>query len=506
MSFARERWEELDSRRDGILDRARQCAELTIPSLLPPEGHEEEHDLPTPYQSLGARGVNNLASKLLLALLPPGNAFFRLDMDDRLAEALGEKQEQVEKGLRKLENRVVKSIEEGTLRSTLFLALKHLIVTPGALVYLPKKGGARMFRIDQFCVLRDADGTVREIVVKEQIHPTSLDEQTREACKVIIDKDGTKQVKPVDVFTHIKLEDGRHVWNQEINDLEVPDSKGSVKADESPWIALRWQGSVGDDYGRPLVEEYLGDLRSLEGLSKAIVAFSALAAKIIFLRKPNSQINAEEMANAESGDIISGDIEDISALILEKYPDFQVTKATLDDLTLRLSHAFLLQSGTVRDAERVTAEEIREMAQELEDVLGGVYTVLTQELQLPLVKRILSVMKSKGEFPKLPKVKGQDAIKPIIVTGFDALGRGHELNRLRQMIGDIGAVKPAALEMFRDEWLIEMFAIGHNVDISDALKSDEDMQAEQQQAMVQDVASKAAGPVAGQLAKGMTEN
>ena len=30
-----------------------------------------------PYQGIGARGVNNLASKLSLALMPPNSPFFR---------------------------------------------------------------------------------------------------------------------------------------------------------------------------------------------------------------------------------------------------------------------------------------------------------------------------------------------------------------------------------------------------------------------------------------------
>ena len=68
---AQSRYEELKEDRQHFIDRARECSELTIPSLLPPEGFNQSSELYTPFQSVGARGVNNLASKMLLLLLPP---------------------------------------------------------------------------------------------------------------------------------------------------------------------------------------------------------------------------------------------------------------------------------------------------------------------------------------------------------------------------------------------------------------------------------------------------
>ena len=37
---------------------------------------------PTPWQSVGAKGVTTLASKLMLALLPPQTSFFKLQIDE----------------------------------------------------------------------------------------------------------------------------------------------------------------------------------------------------------------------------------------------------------------------------------------------------------------------------------------------------------------------------------------------------------------------------------------
>ena len=52
---------------------------LTIPSLLPPEGYTEDDQLPQPYSSVSARGVMNMASRILSAMLPLNDApFFNL--------------------------------------------------------------------------------------------------------------------------------------------------------------------------------------------------------------------------------------------------------------------------------------------------------------------------------------------------------------------------------------------------------------------------------------------
>lgn len=240
----------------------------------------------------------------------------------------------------------------------------------------------------------------------------------------------------------------------------------------------------------------------------AIVGFSAVAAKIIFLVHHNSSTSIDDLAVAETGDFVQGALKDIEVLQLDKYADFRVSRDVLQDLVLRLSHAFLLQSGTVRDAERVTAEEIRAQAQELEDVLGGVYTVQSQELQLPLVRRIISVMETAGKLEKLPKDVG---VEPTIVTGFAALGRGHELNRLRGFFMDVAnTFGPEVLAQYvKLSDTIKQFALSHNVDVEDVIKSDDEVLAEQQQRLQQQVAAKmaenAAGPAAGQAVKGVSD-
>lgn len=502
MATAKERFEKLDSKRDQVVERARQCADITIPALMPPKGTDENTPLPTPYQSLGARGLNNMTSKLRLSLFPPGNPFFRFTLRKETEEALTGGNEkamnQVEAGLRDIENDAMKLLESENHGVILQAGLKQLVASGNVLLHMPDEGGSRIFRLPNYVVVRDAMGNWHEIVAKETVSKETLDEAVRTATVPTNPGEGDKDDEDIDVFTHVQRVDGRVEWYQEINETRVPGSEGRV-ADplDSPYIPLRWAALENENYGRGHVEEYLGDLRSLEDLSKSIISFAAAAAKVIFLDKPNSTTDIEAIENAESGEFVEGNEDDIGVLQVDKFQDFQVAKATMDDITLRLSHAFLLQSGTVRNAERVTAAEIREMAQELEDVLGGVYTVLAQELQLPVVRRLIAQLKKRGQFPKLPK----GALKPTIVTGFDALGRGHELNRLRAYFNDgIQMFGDAFMNRFSPAAVADSLAMHHNVDIEGLVKTKEEIDQEGAQARQDVVMEKAAGPVAGAVA------
>ena len=80
--------------------------------------------------------------------------------------------------------------------------------------------------------------------------------------------------------------------HQEVAGIEVPNSRGTFKDGNNPFIPLRFIRIDGEDYGRGFIEEYIGDLRSLEALTQAIVQGSAASAKVLFLVRPNGTTKA----------------------------------------------------------------------------------------------------------------------------------------------------------------------------------------------------------------------
>lgn len=491
------RYAQLESARDAFLQRAREAALLTIPTLVPPDGHNGSTEYDTPYQSVGSRGVNNLASKLLLTLLPPNSPFFRLVIDDYdLAQVAGpEARGAVEEALGRIERAGLSEIEGSAVRVPVFEALKQLVVAGNALVYMPKKDGMKVYRLDRYVVKRDAMGNVLEIITKESVSPLMLDEQTR----ALLTDPEDRNTKDYDLFTYVRLEGKKWKVHQEVQGMEIPGSQGSYPKDRCPFIPLRFSRIDGEDYGRGFVEEYIGDLRSLEALTQAIVEGSAASAKVLFLVRPNGTTKAKNLAQSPNGAIVTGDANDVSTLQVQKAGDFRVALETSRQITERLSFAFLLNSSVQRNAERVTAEEVRYMAQELETALGGVYSILSQEFQMPLVNLIIARLEGQGKMPKMPK----DTVKPTIVTGMEALGRGQDLNKLAQFLQYLQPLGPEVIagNLNIDDY-IDRLGASLGIDTNGLIKSAEQKQQEEQammeqqqqmmaQQMMGDIASKA---------------
>lgn len=493
------------SSRAPFLERAYECSELTIPSLLPREGHTGSSDLPTPYQSLGARGVNNLAAKLLLALFPPNTPFFKLAVDDFTLEELTQQEgmrAQVEEGLNRIERAVQSEYEARAMNVSLFEALKHAIVVGNVVLYIAPSGELKVFHLGRFVVKRDTMGNVMKLIVKESVSMGSLPETTRaELIGTMSDDEVEKALtSDIDLFTCVKrTESGWKVW-QEVKGTVIESSKGEYPEGKSPWIVLRWTKIDGEDYGRGYIEEYLGDLKSLEGLSQAILEGSAAMAKLLFLVNPNGTTDKGDIANAENGAVVDGNAADVTTLQANKFGDFRVALEQANTLTERLSFAFLLNSAVQRNGDRVTAEEIRFMAQELEDALGGIYSILSQELQLPMVSRIMLQMQKSRRLPALPK----GVVRPVIVAGFASLGRGQDLSKLTQFVQLVSQLANLPPELNKDD-IIKRIGTALGIDMKGIVKSAEQLQAEQQQAMQQQMALQATGPMAGAVGKMMEQ-
>lgn len=476
---AKERYETLKQHREHFLDRGQECSELTIPSLLPPDGFHSSTDLYNPFQSVGARGVNNLASKLLLLLLPPNSPFFRLSIAGDAKKDLDQQKEiksEVEKSLATIEREVSSKIEQLALRVSVFEALKHLIVAGNVLTYLPKKGTMRVFPLTNFVCKRDASGNIIEIVIEETIHPTYLDGDTLDRISQFEDY---KPDEECDLYTHIyKLNDKEFYTCQEVKGIKIESSQGTYPIDSLPYQALRMVRVDNEDYGRGYVEEFLGDLKSLEGLSQALVESAAASSKVVFMVRPNSVTRKKDLANTRNGDIITGSADDVAVLQAQKQYDLQVVERSIAKLEERLSYAFLLNTAIQRDAERVTAQEIRYMAQQLETAMGGIYSLLSQEFQLPLVTILMKRMSQANEIPSLPK----NSVKPTIITGVEALGRGNDLQKLREFVAEIAnlaQVNPAIVQSINTQDLVKRIATGLGIDTEGLVKSDEELAQEQ---------------------------
>jgi hypothetical protein len=487
MGTVESRYDTLSTYRLPYLQRGYDCSELTLPALLPRYGHTSSMTLPTPFQSVGARGVNHLSSKLLMSLFPPNTPIFKLMMDDSLVaeyeakhgedtpEAKNIKTE-FDKAFSKIERIVMSAVESSGDRTVLFESLKHILVVGNSLIHQAKEG-LRAFPLSQFVVRRDPAGNVLEIILKEEIDPICLPKellaQMPEAAKAYADK------KSIALFTYVARTLDKWVTYQETCGKKLDKTDGSYPLDKCPWIALRFNRINGEDYGRGYVEEFIGDFTSLENLTAAIVQGAAAASKVLFLVKPNSSTKVRILAKTPNGGFAAGNAEDVTVLRLDKAQDFATAKSLRDDFISQLSYAFLLNTAIQREAERVTAAEIRYMAEELEQTLGGFYSIMSIELQLPYITIKMDGLQRLGKLPKLPK----GSVRPTIVTGLEALGRGNDRNKLVRFITTLSqALGPQSVAVYVNvSEVIERLAIADGIDTKNLINTDEQVKATQAQ-------------------------
>lgn len=479
---ASERYEFLTESRRPYLDRARECAKLTIPSLMPEEGDDENTSFTTPEQSIGSRGVNTLASKLMLTLFPPTGSYFKLTVEPEVAERLEENvRAQVTAALVKSERAIASDFENNPITAPLTEALRHLINSGNILLHYEKNtADLSMYRLDAYVCRRDGVGRAMEIITVDSMAPSTLSEEAQ-AIVLANDENALKKDEDVEVYTWATRVGKMWRVHQEVDGVVIEGSRSKYPLDRFPYMALRWNYVDAKDYGRGLIEEYFGDLKALDDLSGAVREGTMGVAKLIWLINPNGITDEEEFANTENMDVIAGRKEDIETAQAEKFADFTIAERRIGALTEQLAYAFLLNSAIQRKGERVTAEEIRIMASELQDALGGVYTLLADELQLPLVRLQMARAQSKGLLPQLPAA----TVKPSIVTGIAALGRGHELQKIdafvagiRQLFGD-----EVAQRYLKVSNILNRKANATGLPADEVVKTEQEVTAEEQQQM-----------------------
>ena len=129
----------------------------------------------------------------------------------------------------------------------------------------------------------------------------------------------------------------------------------------------------------------------------------------------------------------------------------------------------------VRDSERTTATEVRATAAELEATLGGVFSVLASEFQTPMIRLILQEM-----VPEVLKFT-----TPSITTGISAISRERDFQNLNTMLGAVAQLGPEVVGQYLDvPAYLSQIATSLGMDAESIVKSQEQVQQEQQQAQM----------------------
>lgn len=483
-------WSRLDGLKQPFLRRCERYAALTIPKLCLPPGHNHmATEQSIDYQSLGAAAVNHLNNRIMLALFRPGDPFFKLDpgkKTDLMLQQLGVSKDELTTMLMGKEQDAVAVLDKKAIRPKLYQAGRHLIVNGNAVIELGKE--PRVYGIRNFCVKRTATGLLHTLALCETL---KFDELEPEVRTIVPGKNRDTDIKLYRIIC--RQPDGSYKMTQAVDDVLLPDERfgGKWPEEKLPYRVLTWDLADEADYATGLIEEHIGDFEGLSAISESLLDGSILTLEMRWLVNPGGVTSVDDFRKSVNGDAIPGQEGDVGAVNGGDPKSVEMGLKIVEAYSQRLARAFLLQSAMVRDAERVTAEEIRAIAMELETAFGGVYSQLALVWQKPVAYWCLAEVDM--------DVRGTD-LDVVVLTGLEALTRNAMLEKLRAALGDLAMFEqlpPALLARFDFSKIARFVGNGRGIDLAPFLKSEDQVRAEQQQAM-NDQVSTETGVAAGQ--------
>lgn len=486
----------LDSQRSSQLQRQRECSYLTIPTVVPPSGFDGSSPITYPWSSLGGEAVSTLNSKLLLTLFPPRIPPIRLELStmDLRAMAKSIKNEEgkslddtLRDAFSKLEQEIPIVFEQSELREPTRKAFDHFIIAGNTCVSLKNQYNVpdlMVYRIDNWVCKRTPSGRLNRIIIREYMDYNDLPEAFMTSVKEQTAGEQRSNGNFVDIYTDCLLEsnvesNGKPKWKvrQYLGGSSIETNEVIFSQEDMPYKVFAASIDAGEDYGRGLVELNLGDLRTIESGDQIITEGSAAASKVLYMVSPNGVVKAKDIAGTPNGGFLAGEKDDVSALVTNKMYDFQGLQALLQKKEQAIKQAFQMTSSIQRDAERVTAEEIKIMAAELEKNLGNQYTAISPYQKFIAVFILRALVKSSS---LLPPGLSMDTIIPIVSTGFQGLGRSQELDNLRTALSIISAEIPGGVDYIDASGVINRITSLLSVDKTGIIKGSTTVQQEQQ--------------------------
>ncbi len=459
-------YERLEARRNEFIDRARISQRLTLPYWLADSDSQDESAAPgkrrIPYTSIGGMGTNNLASRLTMTLMPVGELFFRFAIDEieaslaqtiqlnQEAQAGGLSEDQLEDAhdrmaaqrssldgvLATLERGVLLDLEAQDSRPEIDEISKHLLIVGNVLVQDTDEGllchSLLKYVLRRFPNGKPAEAVLMELVELEQLPKRTasfLQEQKaldQPESYVYKGQDDTQKLK---VYTHIRWDRSRCQWNQEILGHAIPGTRGSSRAEEAPWMPLRLQRLSSTAYSPGYVEAVaLADLQTAETLTQALTERALGQSKFLTGRRPGAHITERSLKQAQNGAVVTAHPDDIFPIELGlKGQNTSMAEDRLSKIEARLNTMFMVMQA--RDSERTTAEEIRQLALQVDQSMSGLYSLLAKDFLQTLVRRRLVRMLRAGRVPQMPEI-----VRPVVNVGLAAIGRATDLERLRQFL------------------------------------------------------------------------
>lgn len=471
-----------------VLIASEQFARWTNASVFPSSSTQEtgvRYALERDYQAKGAMLVNNLSSKVTQALFPQNASFFEIGQTDatlQIAQQMGRDAKTAAALFAGIESRASARVFLNAGYSALSHAMKLLIITGNALLYRdPTTRKFHTYSVRDYAVKRDGSSNVMVIVLKERLALMDVPADFRASYL----SSRTDEYEDVTLYTQIKRmhQNGRVVYRITQECEDHPIGEPSVYPEYlCPYIPLTWNLISGEHYGRGHVEDFAPDFARLSELAESSLLYEIEMMRLLNIVDPASGTDLDDIANAETGAYIAGKTGAAGNGVLAheggSAQKLAGVQADMENLVQQLSIAFMY-TGNTRDAERVTAEEIKANIGEANQTLGGVYANISEVLHVHLA-HILTV----EEQPDILPVLNTDGITLDVSVGVASLNRQANVEKAQYLANGISVVLPILTQSsprFNPDLIIDMLCQGYGIDRESLSYTEQQMQELQEQ-------------------------
>lgn len=489
-----QRYDAMRGQCENIMQRVRECAALSLPPCAPPLDHQPDQKLPEPFNSIGAEAVGSLNGRIISSVFPSQIGWFRLEMDAKLKldpNVPGDVKDGISQALFRQEVLLNSLLESANLftsknrysrgfRTQMRAVIDQVLVTGDSLFMLTDDYRIVVFRRDQYVTKRDNCGDVLCHVIKESKYgPNLTDEQLQKtglSREVLLKMPFERRA--VDLYTLVEwdAQGDKWKWEQEVNGKTINNGEDKV----GRYFSVALDLTPGDDYGRGMVERYLGEVRTTNELEQRLLEFAGLASMGLVAKDYDNKTEDEDLQK-EPGSTIrarvqGGEVQDIAIFKANSYADMQQVNALAERKEQRLARRFLMQSGAVRDSERTTAFEIARITiAELDSALGGLYAPLSDALQAPLLARLYAQAEQDKLIPRLTEAQ-RKIVSVKYLTGAAALAAQAKAQRLVEFTQFIRELTPEQQDRINEAVLFNSIARYQGIDEPGLIRTDAEVQ------------------------------
>ncbi len=336
--------------------------------------------------SIGAECLSNLGSQILKIAFPAQGTFFTVTAKKNAELLGGLSDSQRDTIYRKVEEASMLGLYKRGLHSQKTPMMQKMLALGDTIYSVPKvkKEKIQVYDNNDVVIKRTRNGVVSDVIVKEKTEYRFLSE----SAKMQLREKGRQfrhDSDEVCMYTHEYLNnDDKYSLTYSIDDVQLDMPENFVTSSGRKFQVSSLTTVRGSHYGTGIVTQYLSLIHKANVYADTATDTAVAGSLVNWAVHPNANVRPEEWANREQGEPFGVKPDDIKAITADVGTHLQITQIMYAEIVRTLSRVFLLPQAVQRDAERVTAQEIRMIASRLEETHAGLYATIAEGLQRTL--------------------------------------------------------------------------------------------------------------------------